>query len=246
MENKYKYLSAGLLAAGVICLGICFTNNTMPHLDALSELSGVLMIAGLLMFFKKQKKSDGDAAPKSGSPEIEVIARCEKILSDVHQQIYGDDDNGKEEISFFSEKLGKFIYRRKPEWYEAVCVWCGTEIKVTLGMHEDYISENYIRELEMIFDNQKETNRLFRKMVRKYLDDIKDKGKCPDDLLKTKSTDFAKRIFPCNLYYDLNNGFFLNYSDDVTKSDYEVLGYLSKEGSLKHVLIENAVSGKKI
>lgn len=122
MENKYKYLSAGLFVAGAICLVICFTHNIMLHLDALSELSGALMISGLLIFLKKQKKPDGDAAQKSGSPENEVISRCEKILSDVHQQMYGDDDDGKEEISFFSEKLGKFIYRRKPECYEAVCV----------------------------------------------------------------------------------------------------------------------------
>ncbi len=66
------------------------------------------------------------------------------------------------------------------------------------------------------------------------------------DHLKTKNTDFAKRIFPYNLYYDLNDGFSLHYSDDVTKSDYEVLEYLSIEGSLKHILIENAVSGKQI
>ena len=105
MENKYKYLSAGLFVAGAICLVICFTHNTMPHLDALSELSSALMISGLLMFLKKQKKSDGDAAPKSGSPENEVISRCEKILSDVHQQMYGDDTMVKKRYLSFQKNL---------------------------------------------------------------------------------------------------------------------------------------------
>ena len=71
---------AGLFVAAAICLVICFTHNTMPHLDELSELSGVMMSAGLLIFLKKQKISDEDAVHKSGPPENEIIAKCEKIL----------------------------------------------------------------------------------------------------------------------------------------------------------------------
>ncbi len=254
MGNKYKLLAAVLFAAGAICLAYCFTHNNTPHLNELSQLSGVLMIWGLLLFLKSQKKADedtdlksyGDTKDLSGSSANETIAKCEKILSDIRQYTYGDEDDGEEEISFTSQKLGKFIYRRKPEWYEASCDWCGSEIKVTLGIQEYDVTDEFIRKLEMIFENQNETDRILRKMACEKLDEIKDKRKCPDDLLNTKSSDFAKRLVPCNLCFITDEGFSIYYGDDITKSDLSVLGHLSNEGSINRVEIENAVTGKRI
>lgn len=245
---KTNYLAAVLFAAGAICLLICFTHNTMSYVSALSEISGVLMISGLVIFLKNLKKLPEDTKIKSdiSVSANEAIKDCEKILSEVKQHIYGDEDDGKEEISFVSEKLGKFIYRRKPQWYEASCKWCGTEIKVILTISEDYVSENFISRLEMIFENQKGTDRILRKMACTELDVIKKKRKCPDDLLTTKSSVFAKRLIPCNLFYVPDEGFSLNYVDDATKSDCEVVGYLSEDGMVDHVVIENAVSSHRI
>ena len=62
---KTNYLAAVLFAAGAICLVIYFMHNTMPHVSALSEISGVMMISGLLIFLKNLKKQPEDLEIKS-------------------------------------------------------------------------------------------------------------------------------------------------------------------------------------
>ena len=228
--------SALLFAAGAICFILSFKYNNVTSLLPLDEISGAMMITGLLLFGTKLKKPD--AAPTNDTSN-DTIEKCQNILSQINEYIYGDEDEGKEEISITSEKLGKFIYRRKPEWYESQCSWCGKIIKVTLRTAEGEEPEIWLKKTESIFDMQKTTDSRMRKLTKEVLDTLKQENKCPDALCDTKSADFAKRLIPYDMDITPPEGCVIYYYDDINKSDCQVTGYISQDGTLERVEIED-------
>ena len=236
-------LSAVLFVTGVICNIICFKHNRISRWVTLDEIPGVLMISGLLLFVKSLKKPDKDTARDSENETIdaakETIDGCKQILSEIDRQTYGDEDEGKEEISMTSKKLGKFIYRRKPKWYEAECSWCGTMIKVCIEVPDGDAPEEWLKRTESLFEMQSEIDSRMRVLAKQTLDAMKQTHRCPDCLSDSSSADFAERITPSSMDADADNGFVLYYDDDIDISDCLVIGHISENGVPERVAIDD-------
>lgn len=239
-KKSVMLLSAVLFASGVICYIICFKHNRIFRSVTLDEISGVLMISGLLLFAKNMKKPEKDAAHDSANDSAnETIDICKQILSEINRQTYGDEDEGKEEISMTSEKLGKFIYRRKPKWYEAECKWCGTMIKVCIEVPDGDAPEEWLKRTESLFEMQNEIDSRIRILAARELDAMKHMHRCPDSLCNSSCDDLAKRITPSSMDADADNGFVLYYDDDIDISDCLVIGHISGKGTLERVEIDD-------
>ncbi len=239
-KKSVMILSAVLFVTGVICYIICFKHNHIFRSVTLDEISGVLMISGLLLFVKNLKKPEKDAAHDPANDDAnETIDVCKQILSEIERQTYGDEDEGKEEISMTSEKLGKFIYRRKPKWYESECKWCGTMIKVCIEVPDGDAPEGWLKRTEMLFEMQNEIDSRMRKLAARKLDAMKQTHRCPDSFSNSSSADFAKRITPSSMDADADNGFVLYYDDDIDISDCLVIGHISGNGTLERVEIDD-------
>ena len=246
-KKSVMILSAALFVTGVICYIFCFSYNRIFCSVPLDKIAGALMIAGLLIFVKDLKKPENDAARDSEHDTSdaaresanETIDVCKQILSEINRRTYGDEDEGKEEISMTSEKLGKFIYRRKPKWYEAECSWCGTTVKVCIEVPDGDAPEEWLKRTEALFEMQNETDRRMRMLAKQKLEAMKRKHKCPDSLSGSAGADFAKRIIPSSIDADAENGFVLYYDDDIDISDCQVIGHVSGNGTLERVEIDD-------
>ena len=237
-------LSAVLFGAGIICYILCFTNDHLLHTMKLDMLSGVLMIAGLMLIVKNLKKPANTPQNNESNISNEAntsIEKCNQILAQVREHLYGNEDEGQEEISVTSKKLGKLIYRRKPQWYEGKCKWCGESIDIFIEATLGDAPEEILSEAEKLFDIQKALDKSIRKLAAQELNDIKQSSKCPKALSDTKSSEFAKRLRPSSVNYNSDEGFLLYYDDDLSKSDCQVKGHISQNGTLERVKIEDII-----
>lgn len=237
-------LSAVLFSAGIICYILCFINDHLLHTMKLDTISGALMIAGLMLFVKNLKRPDNDAEHSSKpAPErdeaYKIIANSKQLLAQVHEHLYGNEDEGQEEISMTSKKLGKLVYRRKPQWYEGKCKWRGESIDIFIEATLGDAPEGILREAEKLVDMQKTLDKSIRKLATQELDILQQSSKCPKALSDTQSFEFAKRLRPSSVNYDSDEGFLLYYDDDLNKSDCQVKGHISQSGTLERVEIED-------
>ena len=208
IPKKYAIIiSSALFIAGVICYVFSFRYNHITSHITLDRISGILMIAGLIGLGTCLSKSKKDEVVP---PKPDYMNTLDKA----REMIYGDDDEGKEEISVISEKLGKFIYRRKPKWYEAVCDWRGEKIQVNFTEPQSGTIQKQLKNIEDLFDKQDEIDRKIRDMTVAELERLKRENKYPNELEETESTVYAKRIVPGSIDVDPYGGYEM-YFDDV-------------------------------
>lgn len=234
-------ISVILISAGIICYIISFKRNHLISDITVAELSGVLMIAGILLLAMNLKKADETESNDSQaySESEYYLKRLADMKQKFYEMTYGDEDEGMEEISITSEKLGKFIYRRKPEWYEAECEWCGTPISVFLEVYDISSPEEVLKKIENIFSMQNEIDTNLRIKAEQLLDQIKEKNKCPEEISDIKSRDFAERIMPSSLDTASVQKFLLYYDDDIDNSDCRIIAHLSADGTISHVELDD-------
>lgn len=213
-KKQAVIISAVLFALGVVCYIFSFRYNNIFGVLTLDRISGALMIAGLLMI----AGAVGGSARKKAEHEDKydsMISEMRSKIADINKETYGDEDEGKEEISIISEKLGKFIYRRKPKWYEAECEWCGVTIAVTIEVPDGDSPNEWLRNAEILFDKQRDVDRKLRLLAKNKLDAMKRENKCPDEMAETKNSVFADRIIPLSLEINSYAGFVMHYEDVI-------------------------------
>lgn len=242
MKKYTVILSVFLFLTGLICLIVCIIYNSILDYLPLDIISGALMIAGLLLFCKNLKKPE----PREKGDSEDTVERLDQIITEVQQKLkecqeetYGDADEGREVISMTSETLGTFVYRRKPEWYEAECTWCGTPINVCLVIPDGDAPEKWLRETEVLFAVQKEIDSRLRTLAEERLYEMQRKCECPDELADTKPSDFAARIIPDSLDTDAEAGFLLYYDDDIDLSGCQVIAHISADRELQRIEIRS-------
>ena len=98
----------------------------------------------------------------------------------MQEEVYGNEDDGKEEISLVSEKTGKFIYRRKPAWYECTnAKWCGERVFVSFRAGEKTAPEEMLGKVEKFFDDQKKHDERIRAGIKKEFGKTSASGAVP-------------------------------------------------------------------
>ncbi len=212
-KKESVIIAAVLFALGVVCYILSFRYNNIFGVLTLDRISGALMISGLLLF--------AGAVGASPRKKAEYEDKYDKMLSEmrsnianINKETYGDEDEGKEEISITSEKLGKFIYRRKPKWYEAECEWCGHNIFVRFDVPKGISVPTRLRQVETFFDTQAETDKKVRRIISS-----KEEHLIHSELLNDHDVDsatFAERMAPVSVAFrsSENCNYELCYDDE--------------------------------
>ena len=225
MKKSKLYTALFILSLIAFISGtVCILFRNMTHNDLFTIIGGGCFLCGILVLIFFLVFS----AKQSNSGSGIDMNKYEKLLSGIKDAMYGDDDEGKPEISVTSPLLGKFIYRRKPEWYEAECDWCGCNIKVTFENDNKCAPEDCLSELETVFKHSKNIDRTIRKMAAKELRDLQKTHKCPDELLQTRPAVFAKRLVPSNIHLSENgedSPLEICYFDAPVRSECNVIAY---------------------
>lgn len=212
-KKETGIISAVLFVLGVVCYIFSFRNNNIFGVLTLDRISGALMIAGLLMF----AGIFGGAKHKASEPNDKyekMLAKMREETEELNKQVYGDEDDGKEEISITSEKLGKFIYRRKPKWYEAECEWCGQSIFVRFDIPKGVPVPTQLRQVEKFFETQAATDKEVRRIIAEK-EELLIHSEFLDDH-DVESAAFAKRMVPVSVAFKSsgNCNYELCYDDE--------------------------------
>lgn len=212
-KKQAVIISAVLFVLGVVCYIFSFRNNNILGVLTLDRISGALMIAGLLLFAGIWGGAEHKASELNDKYE-KMLAEMREKTAELNEQTYGDEDEGKEEISITSEKLGKFIYRRKPQWYEAECGWCGQNIFVRFDVPKNLPVSARLRQVEKFFDTKAATDKEVRRIIAGK-EELLTHGEFLDDY-DVDSVTFAERIVPVSVAFKSseNCSYELSYDDE--------------------------------
>lgn len=147
-----------------------------------------------LMLFIESRRAAKDIADKSGYDGLKLD--MEKLLRDMREEMYGDEDEGKEPITLYSPVVGMLTYRRKPEWYECESKWCGTMVHVILCKSIDEDPSDALAALEGYFKDSKKIDRILRRRIA-----------------EKKDKKLARRIFATNVTLTSEGDLELDYAD---------------------------------
>ena len=169
----------------------------------------ILAIGGVsfLIYYIESRRIAKNIVNRSGYDELKQD--MEKLLQDMHKEIYGDEDEGKEPITLDSPVVGRLTYRRKPEWYEGDSKWCGSKVKVLLQVSIDKDPYAALDALEGYFKDSRKIDRILRGRVA-----------------EKKDKKLAKRIFATNVTLTSEGMLELDYAD----YDCQILGIYSENG----------------
>ena len=131
---------------------------------------GTLLLVGMIVF-----------AAAGLSLAAVFIIRCrktmktsaaEQVINDVYRkmqdEVYGNADDGKKEIALVSGTIGKFVYRRKPDWYECInAVWLGDRVFVSFRVPGGSAPEAALGNVEKLFGEGKKTDDAVRAEIKK-------------------------------------------------------------------------------
>lgn len=188
-------------AAAAVLLVIELINHGMSsyawRLIIILALGAVYFLA----IFIESRRAAKDFADKSGYDELKQD--MEKLLRDMREEIYGDEDEGKDPITLYSPVVGMLTYRRKPEWYECESKWCGTTVHVILHKSIDEDPSDALAVLEGYFKDRKKIDRILRGRVA-----------------EKKGKKIARRIFATNITLTTEGTLELDYAD----SECQILG----------------------
>ena len=221
-------LSAIALASGIVCILI----RNITHSDLFTFIGGGFFLCGIILLIVYWVLS---SKHKNAPGSEDDMSEYEQMLSEIRDAMYGDDDEGKPEISVTSPLLGKFIYRRKPEWYEAICDWCGNEINVTFEADGKRAPEELLAVIEFLYANREQLDRRIRRMAADELERLKAKAECPDELRSVKTKDFAKRLVPSSLHLAENGEAYpleICFFDVPLRSECTVIAYGNADGEI--------------
>lgn len=197
---KALYVLAGIYAVIAVMLVIELINHGM---SGYAWRYIFILALGAAYFLVHFIFADRIARETVRSEYSGIKQDMEKLLREMREEIYGNEDEGKEPITLDSRIIGTLTYRRKPEWYECDSKWCGSKVRVTLHQSIGKDPSAALAALEDFFRNSRRIDRILRSRVA-----------------EKKDKQFAKRIFPTNITLTSESVLELDYAD----SDHRILG----------------------
>ena len=159
MKKPYRTL-IGILVFFIAVTAIDIRFNGLD-IKAVMLIMVVVLHVGFMFWLSRWEKRRKDLRGQPGENNADETFYGLAVVSEqLREEMYEDEDEGKEEIALDSAVLGRLIYRRKPQWYEGKAVWNGTVVSVLLIGTEDRDMTGALHRLEGFFARGRELGRL--------------------------------------------------------------------------------------
>ena len=166
-----------------------------------------ILVLGAVSFLLKNIAADRIARDVLRNSRLSGIdPEIKEMRRQMNEEIYGDEDEGKEPVTLSSRFLGTLTYRRRPGWYEGEAEWCRHRVKVILIKNINEDPSAALALLESYFKERKSIDRTLRGRVAE------------------RHNELRKRICPTNIYLTPEGKLELYYSDDPRYHQYRILG----------------------